>query len=118
MHAQLVYFDGPRPRELVDASDRASWERIAPALAAHPDLDGQLVANYQLRRPDGSEVIVTVARSGEALRTASSVIAELPLLPGEDPALLPGPDRVEVYEVVAVTGDDGRLNRLAPEGSR
>ena len=36
----------------------------------------------------------------DALKRGFELISSTELLPGEDPALLPGPDRVEVYEVV------------------
>ena len=100
MYAQLVYFDGPRSVELVAAIDRANVERIGPAIMADPWLKDELVANYALRRPDGGEVNVTIVKSEEALRRGQQVVMSTELLPGEDPALLPGPDRIEIYEVV------------------
>jgi hypothetical protein len=100
MYAQLTYFDGPRSPELVAASDRAIAERIQPAIEADPEMRGQLVATYVLRDADGGEVVVTIAQTEEALRHGQSVIMGTTLLPGEDPALLPGPDRVEIRPVV------------------
>ena len=106
MYAQLTYFDGPRSPELVAAGDRASQERIQPTLLADPGMRDQLVANYILRQHDGSEVVVTIVESEDALRRGRELILGSDLLPGEDPMLLPGPDRVEVFEVVAThTGD-------------
>lgn len=99
MYAQLTYFDGPRSPELVAAGDRSSRERIAPAMAADPRMSDELVANFVLRQPDGGEVIVTVVKSEEALRIGQQLIMSTTLLPGEDPALLPGPDRIETYRV-------------------
>jgi hypothetical protein len=52
------------------------------------------------RRPDGGEVIVSVMKSREAIDRATQVIMSTELLPGEDPALLPGPDRVDIIEVI------------------
>jgi hypothetical protein len=101
MYAQLTYFDGPRSPELVAAGDRASRERIQPTLLADPEMRGQLVANYTLRQHDGAEVVVTLVESEKALRRGRELILGTDLLPGEDPMLLPGPDRVEVFEVVA-----------------
>lgn len=100
MHAQLTYLDGPRSAELVAASERAGRERIKPAVLRDPQLRDELVAMYVLRQPDGGEVIVTVVRSEDALVRGRDVIMSTELLPGEDPALLPGPDRVEIYEVI------------------
>ncbi len=100
MYAQLTYFDGPRSPELVAAEDRASVERIEPALLADPQMRDQLVASYVLRDADGGEVVVTIAKTEESLRHAQNVIMNTELLPEEDPALLPGPDRIEIRPVV------------------
>ncbi|MET0865472.1 MAG: hypothetical protein ABWZ98_14160 [Nakamurella sp.] len=99
MHAQLTYFDGPRSPELVTAADRASRERIIPAILARPELREDLVGLYQLRRPDGGEITVVIVEREETLDKAREVIMSTELLPGEDPALLPGPDRSERYQV-------------------
>lgn len=99
MYAQLTYFDGPRSTELIAAADRAGRERIMPAMAAHPRLRDLHVATYVLRQPDGAEVVIVITQTEEALRTGQEMIRTMELLPDEDPALLPGPDRVEIYEV-------------------
>lgn len=109
MYTQLIYFDGPRSAELVAANERAGRDRIMPAIAAHPELADQLVANYALRQPDGGQVIVIIAQTEQALQAGSELINAMDLLPDEDPALLPGADRVEMYEVVsAVNGPIGQ----------
>lgn len=95
--AQLVRFDGPRDAAAVAASRRAGAERIWPAVR---DLDG-LVDSWVLAKPDGAELVVSFATSAEHFARAGERIMSTPLLPGEDPALLPGPDRVEVLHVVA-----------------
>ena len=100
MHAQIVYFDGPRSADLVAAGDRAGRERIEPATYADPRLKAAHVATFVLRQPDGSEAVVVVADSEEAIDRAREVIKNTELLPGEDETLLPGPDRVERYAVV------------------
>jgi hypothetical protein len=100
MYAQLGYFNGPRTAEQLAAAGRASNERIWPALRRDPELIGELIANYVLRQPDGGEVVVTIVKTRDALQRGFDLINSTELLPGEDPALLPGPDRVEVYEVV------------------
>jgi hypothetical protein len=106
MYAQLTYFDGPRSRELVEAGDRASQERIKPLMLADQEMRDHLVANYVLRQPDGGEVVITIVDTEESLRRGQELVMGSELLPGEDPMLLPGPDRVEVYRVVdASTGD-------------
>ena len=100
MYAQLTYFDGPRSPELITAAERANRERIHPAILAMPGLREDLVALYQLRRPDGGEVTVVIVEHEDTLDRAREVIMATELLPGEDPALLPGPDRSERYQVV------------------
>jgi hypothetical protein len=104
MHAQLVHFDGPRSAELVAAADRAGRERIEPAIAADPQLQTSHVATYVLGHPDGGQVVVILADDEAALHHANDVISATTLLPGEDPALLPGPDRVDVYQVLHSSG--------------
>ena len=95
MYAQLTYFDGPRTPEQVAAHDFASRERIRPAVS---DL-GHRFRVYRLRRDDGSEIVVTISGSEQDLLDAQKAIMSTELLPGEDPALLPGPDRIELYPV-------------------
>jgi hypothetical protein len=57
---------------------------------------------YQLRGGDGSEIIVMIADSEQAMLDVQKAVMSTELLPGEDPALLPGPDRVEGYPVINV----------------
>ena len=96
MHAQLTYFDGPRTPEQIAASDFARRERIVPAVSK---LSHSFRA-YLLRQQDGSEIVVTIAESEQALLDMQKAIMGTDLLPGEDPALLPGPDRIELYPVI------------------
>jgi hypothetical protein len=95
MHAQLTYFTPRTPAE-VAADDFAARERIVPLM------DGFDVRVYVLRRDDGSQVVVALADSEETLIAAQKAILSSKLLPGEDPDLLGGPDRVEMYPVVSV----------------
>ena len=96
MYAQLTYFDGPRTPQQMAAADFASRERIAPAVSKL----GHSLRVYLLRRRDGSEIVVTIAESEQALLDMQKAIMGTDLLPGEDPALLPGPDRIELYPVI------------------
>ena len=98
MYAQLTYFDGPRTPQQMAAADFASRERIVPAVSK---LSHSLRV-YLLRRHDGSEIVVTIAESEQALLDMQKAIMGTDLLPGEDPALLPGPDRIELYPVIDV----------------
>ncbi len=100
MYAQVIHFEGPRTSELIAAAERATRERVEPALKSRPELWDDLVALYELRQPDGAEVSIVIVKSEGTLQAAQDVIMSTTLLPGEDPALLPGPDRVERYEVV------------------
>jgi hypothetical protein len=98
MHAQLIYFDGPRTPEQLAASDFAAQERIMPAVSEL----GHRLRVYQLRGDDGSEIIVMIADSEQAMLDVQKAVMASELLPGEDPALLPGPDRIELYPVINV----------------
>jgi hypothetical protein len=98
MYAQLTYFDGPRTPQQVAAGDFASRERIVPAL----NKLGHSLRAYILRRDDGSEIVVLIADEQQALLDVQMAIINAELLPGEDRALLPGPDRIELYPVVDV----------------
>ena len=102
MYAQLTIFDGPRSPELVAAAERAGTERIDPLLESHPDLRADLVARYVLTQPDGGSAVVVITGSESTLDKAIQLITTSELLPGEDPALLPGPSRVERYLVADV----------------
>ena len=98
MYAQLTYFDGPRTPEQLAAADFVGRERIRPALSTL----GHAIRVYRLRRGDGSEVVISIADSEQVLLDAQKAIISTELLPGEDPALLPGPDRIELYPVIDV----------------
>ena len=108
MYAQLTYFDGPRSPEQLAAHDFAARERIVPVIS---ELDHSYRV-YVLRRDDGSQIVVSIADSEQALLDAQKAIMSTELLPGEDPALLPGPDRIDLYPVINVEavnpGSDNR----------
>jgi hypothetical protein len=109
MYAQLTYFDGPRSPGQLAAADFAGRERILPAVSSL----GQPIRVYRLRRDDGSQVVISIADSEQVLLDAQKAIMASELLPGEDPALLPGPDRIELYPVLDVHD----LNPATPTGS-
>ncbi len=95
--ARLMYFDGPRAPEQAAAADRAGRERIWPAISGL----GGLVGAYVLHGRDLAAVIITLATSTQTLDAAERAAMSTELLPGEDPALLPGPDRIEIHHVTA-----------------
>ena len=94
-YARLIYFDGPRAPEQTAAEDLAGHQRIWPAIRG---LSG-LVGIYVLRGPDLGSVVITLATSVEALDATARAVMSTELMPGEDPALLPGPDRIEIHHV-------------------
>jgi hypothetical protein len=98
MYAQLTYFDVPRTPEQQAAEDFAGQERLFPAISQL----GHAYRVYRLRRDDGSTVVISIADSQQALLDAQKAIMATELLPGEDQALLPGPDRIELYPVLDV----------------
>jgi hypothetical protein len=94
-YARLMYFDGPRAPEQAVAEDLAGRQRIWPAIRG---ISG-LVGTYVLRGPDLGSVVVTLATSVETLDAIARTVMSTELLPGEDPALLPDPDRIEIHHV-------------------
>ena len=93
--ARLMYFDGPRAPEQAAAADLAGRQRIWPAISG---LSG-LVGAYVLHGHDLGAVIITLTTSTETLDAVERAAMSTELLPGEDPALLPGPDRIEIHHV-------------------
>ena len=94
--ASVLTFDGPLSDDVLKAAERAGRERIRPAMAGHP---GAVRLIALLQPEQRRHVVITLATSLESLEESGRMIAELPLLPGEDVALLPGPDHVEMFRV-------------------
>jgi hypothetical protein len=94
-HARLLYFDGPRTPEQVAAADFGGRERIWPAIR---DLSG-LISVYLLRGHNHGWIVVMFATSVDTLDAAQHAVIAADLLPAEDRALLPGPDRIEIHKV-------------------
>lgn len=98
--AALVWLTGPMSAPVLAAVRRASADRIAPRLADHRGTVRSLV----LWQPEQRQMLVVVlATSVEALEDGHRVIMSTTLLPGEDPALLRGADRVDLYRVLSAT---------------
>ena len=104
MFAKLIVFDGPRSPEFVAAANRAGRERIMPLLAADPAFLPAHRGSYILQAADGARAVLLLADTEAALDHAEKLVSESELLPGEDPALLPAPDRMGNYEVVYAAG--------------
>jgi len=78
------------------AHDRASRERIKPLVEQLPGV----VATYSLRTLQGDTALeLVLCTSIEAIEAGNRAINSMELLPEEDPGLLTGPDRVEIYRV-------------------
>jgi hypothetical protein len=96
--AALLTFDGPQSPARIEAARRAFRDRIAPLMRATPGCVRALV----LWQPDTcAYAVLNVAVSLDALAAIGEAVTNSPLLPGEDVALLPGPDRVAVNRVTA-----------------
>jgi hypothetical protein len=98
--AQLTWFDGPRSEVQAAADERAGTERLWPAVADTPGL----VRSLALVADDRSYIHLGLATGAEVLDEAQRRIMSTDLLPGEDLALLGGPDRIDVCTVLAGRG--------------
>ena len=95
-YMQVVEFFGPRTEEWVAAEQRASASRLGPATLGI----GGIVTVMRLRGADNAYLLVILAESMDAFDAAAQAIMTTELLPGEDPALLTGPDRISFYRLV------------------
>ncbi|HXV92316.1 MAG TPA: hypothetical protein VD813_03370 [Pseudonocardia sp.] len=94
--ASVLTFTGPVSEAVEEAGERAYRDRVNPGVAGHPG-GVRMLSLWQpeLRR----QVVIVLATSVEAVEAGERRIGSLPLLPGEDVALLPGPDHVELFRV-------------------
>lgn len=95
LFAQLTWVNGTGDPAVARAAERGGRERIHPAIRDVDGLVGTLVFS-----DEGRIVVVGLATGREALVEVQRRIQHTPLLPGEDPALLPGPDSVEHARVL------------------
>jgi hypothetical protein len=91
----LVHFDGPLSEARKAAATRGFEERIMPALLRVPGHIGTML----LAGPGDAVVVVGLATTVEALEAGGIAVNSTELLPGEDPALLTGPDRFAAHRV-------------------
>jgi hypothetical protein len=96
--AFLGEFDGPLSPARVEAARFAGTERIGPVLREVPGLVRMTVLWHPTER---RMAVLHLATSMATLQAVEKAIMSTKLLPGEDPALLPGPDRVAVLRVAA-----------------
>lgn len=95
--ASVLWFDGPISPEGRAAARFAGEQRVLPALTEQcPGLVRALTLWAPTHR---ATVTVGFAVSLEAMAGNRAVVQGTTLLPGEDPALLPGPDRGGTYQV-------------------
>lgn len=84
--------------EAAAESRRNLLERFLPALKAQEGFAG----GFWLNGEDGRHLSITVWASEEAMQQGAVRANATPLLPGQDPAKIPGPDTSELCEVVAI----------------
>lgn len=96
LFAQVMWLNGCGDPALADAAERGGRDRIGPAVSGVEGLVGVLA----LRSIDHQIVIVVLSTGTEAFEQMSRAILGTALLPGEDPALLPGFDRVATTRVL------------------
>lgn len=89
---------GPMSPERLDAARFAGSQRIAPVLRQVAGLVRVLVLWHPTER---RMVVMHLATSTDALHAVRDAVMSSTLLPGEDPDLLPGPDRVRIMRVAA-----------------
>ena len=95
-YMQVVEFSGPRTEEWVAAEQRASADRLGPAT----DGIAGIVSVLRMRAADNAYLVVVLAESLDTFDAAGQAIMSTDLLPGEDPELLGGPDRISFYRLV------------------
>ncbi len=96
LFAQVTWLNGDGDRVRADAAERGGRDRIWPAVR---EIDG-IVDVYALRSADDRIVVVGLATGRETHQQVQDVLTVTALLPDEDPALLPGPDRIDMARVL------------------
>ncbi len=95
-YMQVVEFSGPRTEEWVAAEQRAADGRLGPATEGI----GGIVSVTRLRAEDNAYLVIVLSENMEAFDVAAQAIMSTELLPGEDPELVAGPDRITFYRLV------------------
>jgi hypothetical protein len=96
LFAEVGWINSAGSPAVAAAADRGGRERIDPAIR---DVEG-LVGVLVFRSADHRIVVVGMSTDLETRDEVVDRINSTELLPGEDPALLPGPDRIELGRVV------------------
>ena len=97
MFAQVTWLNGDGDRARADAAERGGRDRIWPAVR---EVEG-IVGVLALRSDDDRIVVVGLTTDRETHATVQRTVMATSLLPDEDPALLPGPDRIDLVRVLS-----------------
>jgi hypothetical protein len=97
LFAQVTWLNGDGGKVRADAAEHGGRHRIWPAVE---DIDG-IVEVLALRGRDHRVVVVALATAAETHEQVQRRVMATELLPDEDPALLPGADRVDLARVLA-----------------
>lgn len=96
LFAQVTWLNGEGSPVRADAAERGGRDRIWPAVQ---QIEG-IVEVLALRSGDDRIVVVGLAIGTETYQQVEQAVMGTDLLPDEDPALLPGPDRVDQARVL------------------
>ena len=96
LFAQITRLNQAGDPAVEAAAERGGRERIDPVVR---EIDGY-VGTLVLHSPDHRMVVISLATAMETFEAARRTIMATPLLPGENPTLLPGPDSVEHARVL------------------
>lgn len=97
LFAQVTWLNGDGDPVRADAAQHGGEHRIWPAVR---DIEG-IVEVLALRSRDDRIVIVGLATGRETFEQVRRAVMSTALLPDEDPALLPGADRIDDGRVLA-----------------
>jgi hypothetical protein len=112
-YMQVITFDGPRSPEWA-AAERLAATRMWPAARDVPGV----VRILRLQAEDNGVTVVTLAETADAIDETVRAVLSTSLLPGEDPALLTGPDRIGIYRLVHADLPVEASTDAESEGSR
>ena len=97
MFAQVTWLNGDGDRARADAAEHGGRDRIWPAVR---DVEG-IVEVLALRSDDDRIVVVGLTTDRETHAVVQRTVMATSLLPDEDPALLPGADRIDLVRVLS-----------------
>jgi hypothetical protein len=97
LFAQVTWLNGDGDRVRADAAQHGGEHRIWPAVRG---IDG-IIEVLALRSADDRIVVLALATGRETFERVRETVMATELLPDEDPALLPGADRIDDARVLA-----------------